>query len=227
VAALGEPNSHKASRSSFAAGMDMILADVLESARREHGPIDGPHACAGDRGRMAARPAADEPGSDWIHGIQHERAAVLAAQTAVLLASYLRLLGHAARSHSATCSEVDLNRLAVAAGLAQVDGTNPYLGRRYGLAAVTTTFALQPDAAAGAAVRSSTAGSRTARPGGWARARLKGALNRDPFARRDFHQGAFPFETLQAPRRAHHLHRPRARAALPQARRLLRPRAVR
>jgi hypothetical protein len=76
-------------------------------------------------------PRPDEPGSDWIHGIQHERAAVLAAQTAVLLASYLRLLGFAARSHTATCSEVCLNRLAVAAGLAQVDGTHPYLGRRY------------------------------------------------------------------------------------------------
>jgi hypothetical protein len=47
-------------------------------------------------------PRADEPGSDWIHGIQHERGAVLAAQTAVLLASYLRLLGHAARSHTAS-----------------------------------------------------------------------------------------------------------------------------
>jgi hypothetical protein len=31
----------------------------------------------------------------------------------------------------------------VAAGLTQVDGSHPYLGRRYSLAAVTTDFELQ------------------------------------------------------------------------------------
>ena len=34
----------RASPTSFAAGMDMILADVMESARTVHGPIDAPHA---------------------------------------------------------------------------------------------------------------------------------------------------------------------------------------
>ena len=53
---------------------------------------------------------------------------VLAAQTAVLLSTYLRLLGHEARAHSATCSDVDLNQLAVAGGLALPDLSNPYVG---------------------------------------------------------------------------------------------------
>ena len=63
-------------------------------------------------------PRPDEPGCDWLHGTQAQRAALLAAQTAVLLSTYLRLLGHEARAHTATCSDVDLNALAVAAGLA-------------------------------------------------------------------------------------------------------------
>jgi hypothetical protein len=103
---------------SFAAGMDMILADVLDSARARPARSTAPHARAGDPGRVPARPRPGEPGTDWIAGTQAQRAAVLAAQTAVLLASYLRMLGHEARSHTATCSDVDLNRLAVAAGLA-------------------------------------------------------------------------------------------------------------
>ena len=51
------------------------------------------------------------------------RAATPAAQTAVLLATYLRMLGDSARSHTATCSDVDLPRLAVASGLAALSST--------------------------------------------------------------------------------------------------------
>lgn len=64
-------------------------------------------------------PAADEVGCDWIHNSQAERACVRASETAAILSSYIRLLGYEARGHSATCSEIDLNRVAVAAGLAQ------------------------------------------------------------------------------------------------------------
>ena len=193
VAALGA-ELEQSQPHSFAAGLDMILADVLDSARREHGPI-GTHTHALVIAVEHPRdPRADEPGGDWIHGIPHERGAVLAAQTAVLLASYLRLLGHAARSHTATCSEVCLNRLAVAAGLSQVDGRHPYLGRRYSLAAVTTSFALQADAPLSA----EQSRWQSHGPAWWLGLGTgKGALNRDPYARRDFHQGAFPFETLR------------------------------
>ncbi|MEN9627200.1 MAG: 3-chloro-4-hydroxyphenylacetate reductive dehalogenase precursor, partial [Pseudomonadota bacterium] len=196
VAALGAELAQSQPHS-FAAGLDMILADVLDSARREHGPVPQHTHALVIAVEHPRDPRPGEPGTDWIQGIQRERAAVLAAQTAVLLASYLRLLGHAARSHSLSCSEVCLNRLAVAAGLARVDGSHPHLGRRYSLAAVTTTFELEPDA------------PLADRPGPGPVSGLawwlgvgtgKAAFNRDPYARRDFHQGAFPFETL--PRRA-------------------------
>jgi len=68
---------------------------------------------------------------------------MLTAQTAVLLATYLRMLGYEARAHTASSSDVDLGRLAVAAGLARVEGgtlVNPYVGARFGLARVTTTL---------------------------------------------------------------------------------------
>ena len=89
---------------SFAAGMDMILADVLDSARKVHGPVDGHTHAIVILVEYPRDPRADEPGCDWIQGTQAQRAAVLTAQTAVLLSTYLRMLGYEGRAHSATCS---------------------------------------------------------------------------------------------------------------------------
>jgi reductive dehalogenase len=195
VAALGE-ELERSQPKSFAAGMDMILADVLASARQQHGPI-GHHTHAIVLLVQYPRdPQPGEPGCDWIVGTQAQRAAVLAAQTAVLLSTYLRLLGHEARAHSATCSDVDLNRLAVAAGLARPDLHNPYVGRRYGLAAVSTTLTFTADAALaapGAADRWRSHG-----PAWWlGRSSAKNAFNVEPYAGREFRLGALPFETLK------------------------------
>lgn len=61
----------------------------------------------------------------------------------MVLSSYIRALGYEARAHTATSSDVDLNKLAVASGLARVvrrSGRavieNSYVGSRFGLAAV-------------------------------------------------------------------------------------------
>ncbi|RPH44399.1 MAG: 4Fe-4S dicluster domain-containing protein [Burkholderiales bacterium] len=192
---------------SFAAGIDMILADVLDSARTVHTPIDAhTHAivCLVEYPRD---PRDDEPGCDWIRGIQPQRAAVLAAQTAVLLASYMRLLGHSARSHTASCSDVDLGRLAVAAGLARIErdadgaavASNPYVGRRFGLAAVTTTLAFAADAPL-AAAGGLTDRMRSHGPAWWVGlGTSKSAFAHEPYADREFRMGAHPFESI--PRR--------------------------
>jgi reductive dehalogenase len=192
VQALGEELAHN-QPTSFAAGMDMILADVLESARTVHGPVTH-HTHALVIGVEYPRdPRPDEPGCDWIGGTQAHRAALLSAQTAVLLSTYLRMLGFEARAHSASCSDVDLGRLAVAAGLSQVDGSNPYVGMRYGLAAVTTTCALQADRPL--AARQDR--WRSHGPAWWlGLGTLKGAFHQDAYAHRDFKDGAFPFETI-------------------------------
>jgi reductive dehalogenase len=193
VAALGEELAASQPKS-FAAGMDMILADVLDSARTVHGPIDHHTHALVILVEYPRDPRPGEPGCDWLHGAQAHRAALLASQTAVLLSTYLRLLGHSARAHSASCSDLDLGRLAVAAGLALPDGTNPYIGRRYALAAVSTTLALAPDAA----LAPQQDRARSHGPAWWLGiGGTRSVFNREAFAGRDFQDGAWPFETLK------------------------------
>ncbi len=181
---------------SFAAGMDMILADVMDAARAPRGPVTHHTHALVVLVEYPRDPRPDEPGTTWLHGTQAQRAAVLSAQTAVLLATYLRMLGFEARSHTVTCSEVCLNTLAVAAGLAHADLDNPYLGRRYGLAAVTSTCALEPDVTLAPPDRQDRHRSHGL---AWqlGLGTLKGAMHQDPYAHRDFHAGPHPFETLQ------------------------------
>jgi reductive dehalogenase len=195
VQAIGEELAQSQPRS-FAAGMDMILADVMESARTVHGPIDQHTDVLLILVECPRDPKPGEPGCDWIAGTQAQRAAVLSAQTAVLLSTYLRLLGHAARAHSATCSDVDLGRLAVACGLAHADGSNPYIGKRYGLAAVSTTFVMAPDLPLAPSAEQRRWQSHG--PAWWlGKGTLKNAFNREAFRGREFRQGAYPFEKLK------------------------------
>jgi len=93
-------------------------------------------------------PDPNEPGSDWIRDVQPWRAAMRAAETAVVIANYLRILGFDARSHTATTTDVNLHRLAISAGLALPGGrgiTNPFIGDRFEVAVVTTSMELVPD----------------------------------------------------------------------------------
>ena len=66
-------------------------------------------------------PRPDEPGTDWIGQAQQHRSCLRASETAVVLANYLRILGFDALAHTGTSSDVDLNQLTVAAGLATVE----------------------------------------------------------------------------------------------------------
>ncbi|GAB4259542.1 MAG: hypothetical protein Kow0013_02320 [Pararhodobacter sp.] len=186
----GQPKTH-------AAGIDAIHADILDAARSPHGPVTGhSHALVIVVG-YTRDPVQGEPGTDWLHGTQAHRAALLANTTAVLLSSYLRMLGFEARAHSASTAEVDLPRLAVSSGLAFIEGAqavNPYLGTRYGLAAVTTDMALAPDAPLEGSGR-----SRRSHGWGWltGAAAPRRAATAEPFAHREFHKGPYPFERLK------------------------------
>lgn len=182
----------------LAAGIDLIMADLKESMEADPKPItDHTHALV-FLYENPRDPAVQEVGTGWIKNAQAHRAGLLGAETAVVLANYLRVLGYSARGHTVSSSDVDLNQLAVAAGLATVeDGRlhHPYIGTRFGLAAVTTTFELavdtplapmkdQPKSAFGARWRF----------GGTA---FKNKSNAVPFERRRFVDGAHPFETLK------------------------------
>ena len=179
----------------LASGIDVIMADLKESMEAPPATIVGHTHALVFLYDYPRDPRPGEPGTDWIADAQAHRACLRASETAVVLANYIRLLGFDAKAHTATSSDVDLNRLTVAAGLAEVvDGrlTAPFVGPRFGVAVVTTTMEIAGDAplARGAAAQ---------RDWKWALGvgTRRSALNGDPFARRDFRDGPHPFETLK------------------------------
>ncbi|MGQ4809242.1 hypothetical protein NKDENANG_02657 [Candidatus Entotheonellaceae bacterium PAL068K] len=91
---------------------------------------------------------ADEPGGPWIRGTQQVRADLRAREIAIITAGYIRHLGYDAVAHTATATDLDLDRVALQAGLAEIRGgmlRHPYLPGGFGLAAVSTDLPMTPD----------------------------------------------------------------------------------
>ena len=187
----------------FASGIDVVVADVRDSASTKPGPIHDHEFAVVYLVEHPRDPDPAEPGGEWLAGTLDQRSALRAAEVAVVLANYLRIMGFSARAHTASSSDVDLVRLAVAAGLlraerrhGEVSLTNPYLGTRYGLAAITTALELRPDLPLD-----------TPRLGGnwrshglqwWlGRGTGKSALSALPYRKRRFVDGELPFERLR------------------------------
>ena len=167
----------------LAAGIDLIMADLKESVSTPPGDMTHHQFALVFAYAQPRAPRLAEAGTDWIKGAERHRSALLGAETSTVLANYIRLLGWDARAHTETTSDVDLNRLAVASGVAIWDGgvlRHPFLPNGFALAAVTTALELRPDAP--------LASSAVTAPG---------QAVRDPYARRDFKDGAHPFETLK------------------------------
>ncbi|MEX0349209.1 MAG: reductive dehalogenase [Paracoccaceae bacterium] len=183
----------------LASGIDMIMADLKEAMAAEPSSIEGHSSAIVFLYEHHRDPEPGEPGSDWIIDAQDHRACLRATENAVVIAQYIRLLGFSARSHSVTSTDVDLNRLAVAAGLASVKSGDlhaPWLGPRFGLAAVTTDMDLSHDLPL--VPMAEQPWFRTNGPAWWLGAGFaKSALNRDPYARRRYVDGAHPFENLK------------------------------
>ena len=183
----------------LASGIDMIMADLKESMEAPPSSIAGHSHAIVFLYEYFRDPKTGEPGSGWIEDAQAHRACLRATETAVVIANYIRLLGYDAKAHSRTSSDVDLNKLTVAAGLATVENgllDNPYVGSRFGVAAVTTTFVVAPDKPL--APRSEQPWFRTKGPAWWVGAGFaKNAMNRDPYASRRYKDGAQPFERLK------------------------------
>jgi len=183
----------------LASGIDMIMADLKESMEAPPTTIDGHNHCLVFLYEYPRDPDVHEPGTEWIMDAQEARACLRAAETAVVIANYIRLLGYEARAHTRSSTDVDLNCLAAVAGLATVEAgrlLNPYLGERFGLAAVTTNFEVkadQPLVPHSQQPRFVTHGPAWVLGKGFA----KNAFNREPFAKRRYVDGAHPFETLK------------------------------
>jgi len=145
-------------------------------------------------------PDASEPGGEWLVGTQAQRAALRGAEVGALMVNYLRFLGFESRLHTATASDVDLNRLAVECGLAEYVGSNgtgrcvnPFVPAGFGLAVVTTTMALAADQPLAAGVGTKSPGFKWWLGFGGTRSGRAGALYQD----RPFHLGPYPMETVK------------------------------
>jgi len=178
----------------YAAGVDVIMAGLKESLRAP------PRDCSHHTHAIVflydypRDPGPQEAGGDWIKDAQAHRACLRGTETAVTLANYIRSLGWEARAHSAAASDVHLEKLAVAAGLATVQGdgaVNPFHGRRFGLSVITTTLEIAPDSP----LKPGAKPPATWRNGLGRHAR--NARNADPFDKRAFKDGPHPFERLK------------------------------
>ncbi|UWS79104.1 2Fe-2S iron-sulfur cluster-binding protein [Phaeobacter sp. G2] len=183
----------------LAAGIDHIMADLKEA-------MHAPPTTIGDHKHaivflydMPRDPRLDEEGAEWIQDAEQHRACLRASETAVVLANYIRLLGWDAKAHTGTSSDVDLNQLAVAAGLVAVQEgrlVSPYLGERFGLAVVTTDFDLAMDQPLLPLDQQPI--MQVKGPKWWlGLGSQRSALNGDPFGAREFKDGPHPFETLK------------------------------
>ncbi|MEM8981100.1 MAG: 2Fe-2S iron-sulfur cluster-binding protein [Pseudomonadota bacterium] len=182
----------------LATGIDLVMADLKDTVSAPPTSIEGHTHALVLLYENPRDPKPDEPGAAWMQDAQAHRAGLLAAETAVVLAHYLRLLGFDARGHTVSTSDVDLNKLAVAAGLATVEKgalTHPYIGTRFGLAAVTTSFEMAPDQP----LKELKDQPKSAFGIKWKLGQgfSKNAGNAKPYKSRRFVDGAHPFETLK------------------------------
>ena len=178
----------------LASGIDMIMADLKDSMEAPPSTIAGHTHAIVYLYENPRAPGQGEDGCDWLDDALDQRACLRANETAGVLANYIRLLGFEARAHSGAASDVDLNRLTVAAGLAQsIDGSlvAPFVGDRFGVAAVTCRMDLACDKPLADQPGS---GGLSWRLG---KGVQRSAINRNPYDSRRFVDGAHPFERLK------------------------------
>ncbi len=140
-------------------------------------------------------PEAGNPARDWIAPALAEAADARIGGIAVCLSGHILQLGFAAHPHVMGAGALDLDRLAVLAGLAVRDGDalrNPYLDRGFSIAAVSTDYDLAVDRPlAKAALKSRGFGYWLGQNG----ATSGGERNRR--AARATHLGDYPMETVK------------------------------
>ena len=84
----------------------------------------------------------------WVNGLEATAAEVRAFQIAIAIAEHIQWMGFAATAHDARKGAVNMDRLAVLAGLAVRDGetvVHPFMSDAFSLAVVTTEYELACD----------------------------------------------------------------------------------
>lgn len=209
IDALAEELSNKQTKT-LAAGIDVVMAELKSTMEAPSTRVDHHTHAMVFLYEFPRDPDENEAGGEWIRDIQTQRACLRAAETVVVLSNYIRLLGYEARGHTGSSSDVDLNKIAVAAGLGEVIDTpygpvvhNPYLGTAFGLGVITTTFVLAPDCplapseSHGLVDRWYSHGPAWLLGGSPGKGFAKNALNAKAYRKRRFKDGAHPFERIK------------------------------
>ena len=183
----------------LAAGIDLIMADLKESVETPPRNVLHHDSALCFIYEYRRDPYEGEAGADWLDDAQAHRACLLASETAVVIANYIRLLGYDAKAHTMAASDICLKRVAIASGIALPEGdyiTAPWLGRRFGLSVVTTTMPLATDAPL-----APFAEQPQSILSGWqwklGRHSAKNAFNQDLFAKRDYKDSPMTLEALK------------------------------
>ena len=183
----------------LASGIDLIMADLKESMEAPPTTIKGhTHAIVFlyENPRQIKK---SEAGVEWLENALSHRACLRANETSAVIANYIRLLGFDAKSHSGAASDVDLNQLAVSSGLVWVNGNHlvaPYIGTNFGLSVVTCKIDLEVDRPLAPVEAQSW--FKTKGPRWWLGINSeKNVLNKDPYSKRNFVDGAHTFERLK------------------------------
>ena len=85
----------------------MIMADLKEAMQAPPTTIGAHRHAIVFLYEMPRDPHPEEAGCDWIEGAEAHRACLRSAETAVVIANYIRLLGWDAKAHTGTSSDVD------------------------------------------------------------------------------------------------------------------------
>lgn len=141
-----------------------------------------------------------QPGDDWIDGTRQINADLRATELAVLTAGYIRRLGFDAVAHSPTANDLDLDRVALQAGLIESAGGRlraPFLDGGFALSVVSTNFELAPDAPL--AARSKVEELRTTKGAAWmlGRGGTRAGIKRLNGDHRPLHMGRYPMEKIK------------------------------
>ncbi|MEC7210882.1 MAG: NAD-binding oxidoreductase, partial [Pseudomonadota bacterium] len=124
----------------LAAGIDQIMADLKDSVSAAPREIGHHRSVIVFLYEYRRDPRPDEPGAAWIQNAQAHRGCLLSSEAAIVIANYMRLLGFDAKAHTLTSSDICLTSATIAAGLAWNEkgrAVVPFLGERYGVAAIT------------------------------------------------------------------------------------------
>ena len=141
-----------------------------------------------------------QPGDAWIDGTRQATADLRATELAVIMADYIRNLGFEATAHTPESTELDIGRVALQAGLVEINGTElsaPFLTGGFALAVVSTELEIAVDAPL--ASRSPIDGLRTTFGPSWmlGRGGVRGGIARLNGDHRPLHMGRYPMEKIK------------------------------